>query len=272
MLTTVTQRWDSRTPVYRPSGEPINTRLYEVVELHSDAVCREFVEKHHYSRSYPAARRRFGLYRGNVLCGIAVFSVAFHHVMAASFSALLPPDVVRQRTVELGRLVLLDEVPANGESWFVAECFARLRREGFEGVMSMSDPCPRRNGEGIIVFPGHIGTVYQSLNAAYTGRSRQSLIRLLPDGTVLHSRTLQKILTHCQGWRYSAELLVQHGAPEVSEAWSRAELTEWAIEWVPRVTTRMMHGGNHRYVWLLHRGRHVRKLVPMGQSYPKVVI
>ena len=32
------------------------------------------MERHHYSRSYVAARRRFGLYRGGQLQGVAVFS------------------------------------------------------------------------------------------------------------------------------------------------------------------------------------------------------
>ena len=35
-------------------------------------LAREFVERHHYSRSYPAARRRFGLYRGGELEGVGV--------------------------------------------------------------------------------------------------------------------------------------------------------------------------------------------------------
>ncbi len=35
---------------------------------------------------------------------------------------------------ELGRFVLLDSVPANGESFFLGQCFTLLRREGLAGV------------------------------------------------------------------------------------------------------------------------------------------
>jgi hypothetical protein len=69
------QRWNDRRDSYRPAGEPIRTADFDVVEILSDNVARAFVERHHYSKSYPAARFRFGFYRRAELVGVAVFSV-----------------------------------------------------------------------------------------------------------------------------------------------------------------------------------------------------
>jgi hypothetical protein len=44
--------------------------------------------------------------------------------------------------------VLLDEVPGNGETWFLGRAFRLLRQEGFVGVVSFSDPCQRTNQHG----------------------------------------------------------------------------------------------------------------------------
>ena len=75
MLTSVAQRWRGGRAVYRPAGTVINPRRYEVAPIAGDAEAREFVTRHHYSGSYPAARERVGLYRGGALVGVAVFSV-----------------------------------------------------------------------------------------------------------------------------------------------------------------------------------------------------
>jgi hypothetical protein len=53
-------------------------------------------------------------------------------------------------------------VPGNGESWFIARCFERLRREGFVGVVAHSDPLRRTRADGTVVCPGHVGTIYQA--------------------------------------------------------------------------------------------------------------
>src|SRR5690606_8351510 len=82
--------------------------------------------------------------------------------------------------VDLGRLVLLDEVPANGESWFLAQCFGSLRAEGFRSVVSFSDPVPRTTADGEPRFTGHVGTIYQASNAIYMGRSKAEKKFLLP--------------------------------------------------------------------------------------------
>src|SRR4051812_33664326 len=103
-----TQRWREGRDCYRPAGETIRTRDYEVAALAGNATARRFVLRHHYSGSYPAARFRFGLYRGADLVGVAVFSHPCTDRVLSLFGG--PPT----ESVELGHFVLLDEMPANG--------------------------------------------------------------------------------------------------------------------------------------------------------------
>jgi hypothetical protein len=56
--------------------------------------------------------------------------------------------------------------------------------QGLCGVVSFSDPVPRRTAAGTLVFPGHIGTIYQASNAEYLGRRTPCRI-LLPEGRLL---------------------------------------------------------------------------------------
>ncbi len=195
MIAAVTQRWRGGVARYRPAGETIATRDYEVAAVSKDAPAKAFVLKHHYAASYPAARVRVGLYRGDALVGVAVFS------QPCNDFALRPLPGGAESNLQLGRFVLLDDVPGNGETWFLARAFELLRREGFGGVVSFADPMPRTTTSRAVTFKGHIGAIYQGHNAVYLGRSRADTMRLLPDGRVLHSRALAKVRKGDQGWR-----------------------------------------------------------------------
>jgi hypothetical protein len=258
VITAAVQRWNSGRDSYRPAGEPIATRDYEVVELKDDATPRAFVERHHYSRSYPAAIYRYGLYRRAALVGTAVYSWPVNE------KALAPLPGARDERLELGRFVLTDDVPANGESWFLARTFEQLRVEGLAGVLSMSDPEPRRDAAGVTVFPGHVGTIYQATNATYLGRATARTLRILPDGTVLNARAMQKVRAREQGWRYAAQLLERHGAAPLAE---NEDATAWLRHWLPRITRTQRHSGNHRYAWALRRRD--RRHLPASMPYPK---
>lgn len=258
MLTPVTQRWREGRALYRPAGEPIDTGAYEVALIAGDATAKAFVLAHHYSGSYPAARRRFGLYRGADLVGVAVFSVPAN----TAALACLPGEPMA--SLELGRFVLVDDVPANGETWFLARCFEELRREGFVGVVSFSDPCARPRRDGTVVFPGHVGTIYQASNAVYLGRSKAETVRLLPDGSVLHRRALAKLRNGEVGRDYVEALLRRHGAPERGDEDVRA----WTASALSQLVTPLRHGGNHKYAWTLRRAD--RRHLPASLPYPKV--
>ena len=198
------QRWRLRRDSYRPAGEPINTRLYEVAELAGDRESKAFILTHHYSAFYPSARFRFGLFTGGELVGVGIFS---HPCNDRVLTRVFP--VSASESVELGRFVLLDTVPANGESWFLARAFECLRRKGLAGIVSFSDPVPRTRVDGTIIHRGHFGLCYQATSATFLGRTEPRTVHLLPDGTVLNERAIQKIRAGEQGWQYAAALLVE---------------------------------------------------------------
>lgn len=266
MQTEHVQRWSRRRPVYRCARECINPRDYEVAEIESDTMAREWIAARHYSGTYPAARYRFALMTGGEVVGMAVFSVPCNERALASL-----PGAGMER-IELGRLVLEDRVPANGESWFVARCFARLAHHGIVGVLSFSDPEPREDEAGRIIFPGHVGTVYQALSATYAGRATRRTLRLLPDGTVLSDRSIQKVRAGERGWRAAVETLIHHGAPLPPSLSSMTDFDrrEWVRTAVSRVTRPLKHGGNHRYLWAL-RPRD-RRFLPAPLAYPKFTL
>lgn len=255
-MVSMCQRWRARRESYRPAGEPIDTHRYEVAELLQDTPARTFVEAHHYAASYPAARFRFGLFQGESLQGVAVFSVPMRPEVLRPF----PPEL----SAELGRFVLLDAVPANGESWFLARALELLHRKGLAGVVAFSDPTPRQRQDGTLLFPGHIGTIYQASNATYAGRATPRTLHLLPDGRVFSDRAASKIRKLERGWRYAIEQLVQAGAPSPGLG---EELTTWLRCWLPRVTQPLRHPGNHRYLLALDRA--ARRLLPAPQPFPK---
>jgi hypothetical protein len=252
------QRWNNGKDRYRPAGEVIQTSHYEVALIPDDKTAKAFVCQHHYSGSYVAARRRVGLYHKSDLVGVAVFSQPISNKALAIFGSHA------ENSIELGRFVLLDSVPGNGESWFLARCFELLRSE-FHGILSFSDPSQRTNQHGEVVFGGHLGTIYQAHNARYLGRSTARTLRLLPNGAVLSDRSLQKIRARERGWEYSVAQLVQHGADAPS-----SDLRGWLKHWLPLLTRTQRHHGNHRYAWELSPQR-LWSLPTQTQPYPKKV-
>ncbi len=252
------QRWRQRRDSYRPVGEPIQTAEYDVAAVRDTATAKTFIETHHYSGSYPAARFRFGLFRRGELVGVSIYS---HPCSDQVLTSVFPNA---RDSVELGRFVLLDEVPSNAETWFLARTFELLRKEGLAGVVSFSDPLPRRREDGGLVCPGHVGTIYQAHNGVYLGRSPGRRLLLLPDGHVLHHRALQKIRARERGWRYAAALLEAHGASRLSDS---DNATKWLARWLPRLTRSVRHPGNHKYAWSLDR--RWRQCLPPTLPYPK---
>lgn len=274
MLTDVCQRWREGHHTLHPAGD-INTRLYEVVEILDDTTAKRFVKQHHYSGSFPAARFRFGLYRGPVLVGVAVFS----HPASEDVLAKLPCE--RLAGVELGRFVLLDGVEGNGESWFLARCFELLRAKDIEVLLSHSDPLPRRRLDGTVIMPGHVGFIYQATNGIYGGRTRSQLLNLLPDGTCFSERSMSKIRSAERGWERDVQVLVAAGATaprglraggEKGDLRYKGRL-EWMWAAINQVCRRVKHQGNHRYLWAIRKDKALRKAVAalaVEGRYPKL--
>lgn len=263
------QRWREGRDRYVPPDSVIDPKKYEIAALDgagSDTEARRFLQAHHYARSLPATREKFGLYRKGCLVGVVTFSPPFPAVIA---TRELGGTAGEARV--LSRLCLLDEVPGNGASFFVGEVFRRLRREGLRGVITYADPVPRKGGDGAWIKPGHIGTIYQALSACYLGRASSKRLLLFPDGTSLHADTAGKIRRGKSGW--------QGGMRSVSArldmdlpAWARSAEhdPERARAFLQAATARMQHvqhPGNHKYVWDWRRGRRV--FAPNPRAYPK---
>jgi len=230
----------------------VEPRALEVATIGDDTTARGFVERHHYSGCYPAARFRFGLYsRAGALVGVAVFS---HPVNDRVLTGVFATPVLE--TVELGRFVLLDEVPANAETWFLARCFRSLRAEGLAGVVAFSDPVARTRSDGTVVHPGHVGWIYQAANAHYLGRGTARTLRLLADGSVLHERALQKLRAG------------ERGAAAVSRRLGlAADGTQDLAAQLRAATRTLRHPGNHRYGWAFLRSAFRPEIRP--NDYPK---
>jgi hypothetical protein len=146
MQTSRSQRWRERRALWASDLTIIDTRSYSVDMLdHKRA--QVFIGQHHYLPTYPAAHAAIGLFgRHGRLEGVAVFAVPASPAVITRHTGFA--DAARGCT--LARLVLLDSVPQNGESFFCARAFRLLRqaRPGIEAVISFSDP-----------EAGHIGRV-----------------------------------------------------------------------------------------------------------------
>jgi hypothetical protein len=262
------QRWRERRTRYRPTGELFDPRRAEVQPI-DEKSAKAFVSTHHYSGTYPAARYRVGIFLKDRftrerLAGVVVFSVPMNQASIPKYFSDLEPNA----GVELGRLVLLDELAANAESWFLARAF-RFLRQGLpdvRGVLSYSDPVARYNESGELFKRGHAGVIYQAMNGCYRGRSSKRTLILGRDGRVLSERSLSKLRNGERGEEYAYRDLLALGAPE-------RRLLEGAKEYVARALRdgpfrRIKHPGNHCYTWRL--GVKVApNLSPPALPYPR---
>ncbi|MFF7534543.1 hypothetical protein ACFZB2_36400 [Streptomyces bobili] len=120
-------------------------------------------------------------------------------------------------------------------------------------------------------MPGHVGTIYAATNAVYAGRATARTVKLLPDGTVFHDRTAQKIRRQEQGCEYAAARLIALGAPQPRPGCDPAL---WLRESLAAVGARnIRHRGAHRFVFRLGRTRREREEIKLGitasRPYPK---
>ena len=206
-----------------------DSSLYEVREIWPRQAS-PFVTSVHYLHSMPSVRRCYGLFEiaTQELVGVAILSTPVNKKTIP----MVFPELDPIQAAELGRYVLLDRVPANAESWFLAEVrylAARpavlldpRKKEDPEylrkkvpllGLMMFADPVPRMNLEtGQVIKPGHWGTAYQASGCKYLGTSGKSIEAVFRDGTVFNRRTMQKIRAQEQGHGYAERMLLGRGA------------------------------------------------------------
>lgn len=212
---------------------------------------RDFVTHHHYSRSFPAARLRVGLYRSRPFNSPELVGVAIFGVCIQPRAIVAHAKVPASEGVELSRFVLLDDVEANGETWFLARAFKHLRREkpDVRVVLAYSDPVERTTAEGVLIKPGHQGGIYKAFNGAFVGYSGKRTLTLAPDGRVVSDRMLSKLRLGETGADYAYRTLVALGAPRRSPGEGDAEYVARALREGP--WRRLKHPGNLAYTWNL---------------------
>jgi len=170
-------------------------------------------------------------------------------------------------SLELSRLVLADQVPGNGESWFIARALADAAEASVRGVVAFADPVPRDLG-GRTVFPGHRGVIHIASNALYSAGPPHARSPC-PDGRVLSDQSAQKIRKQERGHAHAERQLVRLGATprragEGAAAWLADALSQLGA-------TRLRHRGNHRYAFRLGATARRRALIRVGRpasGYP----
>lgn len=256
------QRWRSRRECWRPAGELVRPERYGVDEITEDEA-RQFVVAHHYSGSYVADRIRVGLHEAGVgLVGVAVFSIGGPHTLGAYIAG-----ASKRNAVELGRFVMLDQVPGNAESWYLGRCW-RLIRDRYpwvRWVLSMSDPLPRERADGTLLTPGHVGVIYQAHNGQHVGRSRARWRRIGPDGREFADRALQKLRAGDKGRAYASRQLLEAGAPAPYPGESGESYADRVLS-LP-LFRRVWHPGNYVYTWAVRDRRDLAACAP-ALPYP----
>ena len=258
------QRWRNGRHTFR-SDPHFDPDAY-TVEPVTEAAAKAFVMEHHYSVTYPSVSKRYGLFLDDWLVGVMILGIPVQEKVLTGPLPDLEPYV---ESLELSRFVLLDECPANSESWFLARGFEAAAAQGVRGVVSFADPVPRRVA-GDVVFPGHIGIIYQATNARYTGRSTARTLAVVPNGAVLNAYTQQKIRQQKKGHEYAERLLVSHGARPLRAGENPARWLADALD--AAGATRLRHGGCHRYVFAIGETRTQRRRVRIAGAdfpYPK---
>jgi hypothetical protein len=158
---------------------------YEVSPIPAK-VGKEFVIQHHYSHGIHNGPMCFGLFHQGNLVGVCAFAApSSENVRASIFGA-----DHKNAVTELHRLVLLDEVPKNAESFFIVRALKELKKQRpyYNAVISFADPTEN-----------HLGTIYQATNALYCGRSGAATFFLDENNRLRHPRQNGKNITIAEG-------------------------------------------------------------------------
>lgn len=262
MITDFALRTTEGRQTWRPHRELFNPRAHDVAPIAQDAA-EAFVTRHHYAASCSPTAHTFGLFDRGTHVGTAVFGPL------ASMNAhrKVFPTLDTDEGVTLGRFVLTESALFDSESWFVARCFELLRARGVVAVESCADPIPRRRADGTVIKPGHVGQIYQATNGAHIGRTNRATLRLLPDGTCLSNRAQGKLVRGERGEGRAVAQLVRFGATPPADG---EDLKAWLRTWRPRLTTKLRHPGNYRYLWCLDKRRRREVLRFATQPYPRI--
>lgn len=223
-----------RPPRFIPPDNRFDLRGYSIELSSSDTEVRAFIEAQHYSGSYPLARERAVMRESRTgrIVAAAVLSQPMSDGVLAPFGAAVRRigGTLAGETAELGRFVLVDELAFNAESTFIRQAFHLFHREGWRAVLAFSDPVPRLDAAGRMIFFGHIGQIYRATNAVFAGRSTPRTSYLLPDATIFSARSMQKVRARERNWQGAARELERFGAtPLGQDEDAGAWLSTWRV-------------------------------------------
>ncbi len=246
------QRWRLKRTSFVPPSDCFKASRARV-DLIPFQEGRKFVETHHYSGSIGTCRLMAGLFykpspfEKEFLGGVAIIGNPIQPQAIRTYFDGLDS----QLGVEMNRLVLLDSVPFNGESFLIGKTLRMLKRKQPElrGCLSYCDPVPLYAEDGSIRKKGHVGTVYRCTNAAFKGTSMPRTQYLDPNGCVVSERSISKLRGGERGDEGMYRTLLQLGAPtrrsdETPEDYIRRALKEGPFR-------KFRHPGKAVFAWRL---------------------
>lgn len=152
---------------------------------------KAFVKKWHYTHGIHNGPVCYGMIKNDELVGVCAFAnPSGEKVCENVFGA-----EHKRRVTELHRLVLLDEMPKNSESWFIAQSLKQLKKDKphLWAVLSFADSTMN-----------HYGTIYKACNAIYTGKAVKRASYIDQTGRLRHQRQNGKYISVAQaaelGW------------------------------------------------------------------------
>lgn len=176
-----TQRWRERREVFLQKQVFFNPRRHEVEKI-SPKLAADWIIKNHYLGSFPSASICYGIFRSGELAGVAVLGTAQHkNTIPNVFGPAHAKDCLL-----LQRFALEDVLEFNAESYFLARVRAALKKEGYCGILTISDETAKTDLLGNITFP------------VISARSSKAITPSISDAPTNQSNTFFPTALFCQ--------------------------------------------------------------------------
>ena len=186
---------------------------YEVRAI-PGGVGRDYLRERHYTRSCHNGPMCWGLFDRGRMIGVIAFATPSSEAVRSSLFG----EEHKHRVTELHRLFVEDGTPRNTESWFIARSLRALcqRKPEIRGVISFADSTE-----------GHVGTIYQAVNALFCGTTGRARFYRDSEGRLRHPRQ--------NGVNITPEMAKERGwVSEMREAKNRYVLLVGNKKWARR--------------------------------------